>query len=220
MTAPMFMANHGITYGLDAAAGTVTALRYNRVSSTVVIPDSVEHDGETYLVTAIAAEAFARTNLTELTIGANVTDIGHEAFIENRLTAVSLPSSMTHIGDAAFGWNRLSDLDIPASVTVLGSDAFTYNPLTSVTLHDGLTDIGDWTFAHSRLTAVVIPASVRSIGAGAFKGSPLASVTFVGVAPSIFGAELPSFDDGVTVYYQAAGFTSPTWMRYAAVAYL
>ena len=213
------MAGNGITYGLDAATGTVTALRYNRVSSTIVIPNSVVHGDQTFLVTAIAADAFARAGLKVVTIGANVTDIGHEAFIDNRLTTVSLPNSLTHIGDAAFGWNQLSDLDIPASVTVLGGDAFTYNPLTSLTLHDGLTTIGDWTFAHSKLTAVVIPASVRSIGAGAFKGSPLASVTFVGAAPAIFGAELPSFDDGVTVYYQAAGFTSPTWMGYAAVAF-
>ncbi|WP_166789431.1 leucine-rich repeat domain-containing protein [Cryobacterium sp. TMS1-20-1] len=219
MTAPTFLAGNGITYGLGAAAGTLTALRYNRISSTVVIPDSVEHDGEIYLVTAIEAEAFARAGLTVLTIGANVTDIGHEAFFENRLTTVSLPNSLTHIGDAAFGWNRLSHLDIPASVTVLEGDAFTYNPLTSVTLHDGLTNIGDWTFAHTKLTAVAIPASVRSIGAGEFTGSPLASVTFVSAAPSIFGAELSSFDDGVTGYYQAAGFTSPTWRGYAAVAY-
>ena len=70
----------------------------------VVIPASVNHEGESYPVTRIGDRAFYECReLTSVTIPEGVTAIGKEAFYEcDRLTSVTIPGSMATIGEAAF----------------------------------------------------------------------------------------------------------------------
>ena len=70
----------------------------------VVIPASVNHEGESYPVTRIGDQAFYECyELTSVTIPEGVTAIGDQAFYECReLTSVIIPGSMATIGEAVF----------------------------------------------------------------------------------------------------------------------
>lgn len=70
----------------------------------VVIPASVNHEGESYPVTRIGDQAFYECReLTSVTIPEGVTAIGNEAFGHcYNLTSVIIPGSMATIGEAAF----------------------------------------------------------------------------------------------------------------------
>ena len=70
----------------------------------VVIPASVNHEGESYPVTRIGDQAFYECyNLTSVTIPEGVTAIGDGAFGHcYNLTSVIIPGSMATIGEAAF----------------------------------------------------------------------------------------------------------------------
>ena len=70
----------------------------------VVIPASVNHEGESYPVTRIGDQAFYECHeLTSVTIPEGVTAIGNEAFGRcYELTSVIIPGSIKTIGEAAF----------------------------------------------------------------------------------------------------------------------
>lgn len=162
-------------------------------SGNVVIPSSVEYNGNIY----------------------NVTSIGYVAFYDcSGLTSVTIPHSVTSIGDYAFsGCSRLSSITIPLSVTSIGESAFVNcSGLTSIMVEsdnkifdsrndcnaiihtssntlklgckntiipNSVTSIGDDAFyGCSALTSITIPQSVTSIGESAFgKCSSLTSFT-------------------------------------------
>ena len=70
----------------------------------VVIPASVDHEGESYPVTRIGDQAFYKCyELKSVTIPEGVTAIGNQAFGHcYNLTSVIIPGSMATIGEAAF----------------------------------------------------------------------------------------------------------------------
>jgi len=79
----------------------------------VVIPASVDHEGESYPVTRIGDQAFYECReLTSVTIPEGVTAIGNEAFGRcYELTSVIIPGSMKTIGEAAFqNCNKLNSI--------------------------------------------------------------------------------------------------------------
>ena len=89
----------------DETERTVSVKAVNeRISGSLVIPDTIEYDGRTYTVTSIAESAFAGCyNLTGVTIPPSVTSIEKGAFKGcTGLTSVTIPSSVTSIGDRAF----------------------------------------------------------------------------------------------------------------------
>ena len=86
----------GIYYTANRTMATVTykTTNYNTYSGDVAIPESVNHNGVTYTVTAIDAEAFrSSSGLTSVAIPSTVTEIGMMAFYEcDRLTRVDISS--------------------------------------------------------------------------------------------------------------------------------
>ena len=118
-------------------------------------------------VTSIGNEAFARNQLTSVTIPNSVTSIGNSAFYGNQLTSVTIPNSVTSIGDWVFAENRLTSVTIPNSVTSIGGSAFSRNQLTSITIPNSVTSIGGWAFSRNQLTSVTIGANA-AIGNDAF----------------------------------------------------
>jgi len=170
----------------DANIGAgATITDYVGSATTVVIPDEVVIDGDTYAVTTIGDSAFFSNGLTSVTIPDSVTTIELGAFADNSLTSVTIPDSVTTIGTNAFRLNALTSVTIPASVTTIGNGAFGQNELTSVDIADGVTTIGVSAFAVNQLTSVVIPASVTTIGAFAFQANDLASVDIPASVTSI-----------------------------------
>ena len=130
--------------------GTITITGYTGTNTVVTIPSTING----YPVTSIGAQAFSPafvglTNLTNVTIGTNVTSIGRFAFNDcMNLTNVTIPVSVTTIDTSAFaGCQNLLDVTIPNNLSNIGAQAF---------------------FACQSLTSVTIPSSVANIGTEAF----------------------------------------------------
>ena len=176
----------------------------NEYTGNVVIPESVDYEGNTYPVTSIGGSAFYNcSSLTSVTIPNSVTSIGSSAFYCcSGLISVTIPNSVTSIGGSAFSnCSSLTSVTIPNSVTSIGSSAFyCCNGLTSVTIPNSVTSIGDHAFSGcSGLTSVTIPNSVTSIGFQAFLNcSSLTSIVIPNSVTSI----------GVNAFYSCRGLTS------------
>ena len=150
---------------------------------SVVIPESVIYNGETYPVTGISDMAFSDcSDLTSVTIPESVTTIASGAFQEcSALTAITIPLSLTSISSGVFrNCSALTAITIPESVTSIGGGAFSgCSGLTSVTLPESVTKIEDSIFNRcSGLTSVTLPESVTTMGNAVFQYcSSLTSIT-------------------------------------------
>ena len=190
----------------------------NEYTGNIVIPRSVDYNGNTYPVTSIGSCAFYHCyGLTSVTIPNSVTTINDHAF-ENctGLTSVTIPNSVTSIGDSGFkNCTGLTSVTIPIHVTPIDTPTIPHNlasighsafsgctDLTSVTIPDNVTSIGDYAFSDcSGLTSVTIPNRVTSIGNYVFKGcSGLTSVTIPNSVTSI----------GSSAFSRCSGLTSVT----------
>ena len=137
----------------------------------IIIPSTVEYNGNTYTVTALNDYAFEFCDLTGLQLPNTITTIGNCAFYASHIPNFTIPSSVTSIGDGAFShFMDFSTLTIPESITSIADAAFGWcEELTSVSLPESVTDIGVAAFRHCyNLIEIDIPGSVTSIGDGAF----------------------------------------------------
>ena len=213
---------NGLWYELISKTKEATVIKYknNYYSGNIVIPESVEYNGTSYIVTSIGGSAFRDcSSLKSITIPSIVTRIGNSAFDWcSGLTSVHI-SDIAAWCEIAFdandsnpiyyahhlylGEEEITDLVIPNTVTTIGNYAF-YNcsGLTSVTIPNSVTSIGNNSFYNcSGLTSVTIPNSVTSIGRHAFRGcSGLTSVTIPNSVTSI----------GDGAFERCAGLTSVT----------
>ena len=113
-----------MTYDYLVGVGTATLTGSTVDKEEVTIDGTVEIDGVTYTVTAIAESAFKnnpnRGKMTKLRIAKNITTIGAYAFQScSNLKMVWLPTSITSIGEKAFdGCNGIthvsSSIESPA----------------------------------------------------------------------------------------------------------
>ena len=147
------------------------------------------------------------TNLTDISIGQNVSTIGKYAFygvpwepegdngviyIGNVLfkykgtmpanTSITVKDNTTQIHENAFlNCIGLTSITIPETVTTIGESAFSgCSSLTSITIPNSVTSIGGSAFRNcTSLTSLTIPNSVTSIGSNAFYGcNSLVSITW------------------------------------------
>ncbi len=136
---------------------TVTYSEQNSLTNyegrlSIIIPETVEWDNESYIVTGIGEEAFNNCW---------------------GLKAVSLPSTLESIGKLAFGYcTSLRSIAIPDEVTIIDDEAFTgCSALASATIGNSVETIGDYAFfGCTGLAAIRVPQSVKTIGENAFMG--------------------------------------------------
>jgi hypothetical protein len=112
--------NH-FTYAIEEQTRnrTVVITGYRGTDTEVNIPSTIRG----LPVTIIAESAFAKKNLTAVTIPDKVTIIGDIAFSSNSLTSIVIPRSVTFIGDGAFFGNQLTAITIGDNV-ILGSELY------------------------------------------------------------------------------------------------
>ena len=184
--------NNPIFYNLISKVKVATVTRVpSEYSGHIVIPESVEYNGDNYSVTGIGEHSFnGCSGLLSITIPNSVTSIGKGAFYGcSGLTSITIPNSVTSIGEAAFsGCTGLTSIAIPNSVTCIGEAAFSgCSSLTSVTIPNSVTSIGHYAFKDcSGLTSIAIPNSVTCIEEAAFsRCSSLTSVTIPNFVTSI-----------------------------------
>lgn len=199
-------------------------------SGNVVIPESVEYEGNTYNVTEIGNHAFSSCqNLTSVKFPNGITTIGEEAFYYCiKLNSIAIPKNVTSIRADAFskcsGLTSVHISDIAAwcninfSRTLVSYEKNWYhssNPLlyahhlflngkevTTLEIPDGVTSIPDYAFEGcSGLTSVTIPNSVIEIGNQAFWGcNGLTSITIPNLVTYI----------GDYTFYDCSSLTSIT----------
>ena len=181
----------GIYYTANRTMATVTykTTDYNTYSGDVVIPESVNHNGVTYTVTAIDAEAFrSSSGLTSVTVPSTVTEIGMMAFYEcDHLTRVDISSIEA--------WCKIS-FNYPECYSDDYSPLFS-NPLyyarhlflngvevTDLVIPNTIVTLNNYVFCNCEgLSSVTIPQSVRIINGNAFMDCK--RLANVDIAPSV-----------------------------------
>ena len=104
---------------------TVISCRGDVIS--VTIPETLIHNGVTYIVTAIGESAFSYCEqLKGVNLPNTITSIGGWAFFNCiSLLSINLPNSLTYIGNSAFECcHSLTNISIPHKVTLIGDNAF------------------------------------------------------------------------------------------------
>ena len=129
----------------------VTFDKKSDYTGIVSIPETVEHDGRSYKVTAIGKDAFKNCG---------------------NMIMVKIPNTVRSIGEGAFeNCSRLKLVDIPASVMHVQKRAFANCPgMTKVVFGKYLASVGDMAFEGCRFLAYVTFNSQVKVGARAFAG--------------------------------------------------
>lgn len=148
----------------------------NEYTGNIVIPKSVEYDGNTYPVTSIGESAFYNcSDLTSVTIPNSVTSIGSHAFDYCLdLTSVLISDIKTWCNIDFFDSSsnplyyahhlyldgeEITELIIPSSVTSIKKYAFYgCNSLTSINIPNSVIAIGTYAFSgcSSSLTSIMV----------------------------------------------------------------
>ncbi|MBQ8714852.1 MAG: leucine-rich repeat protein [Prevotella sp.] len=173
----------------------------NHYWGSIVIPESVEHNGVTYPVTKIGDLAFGDCpGLTDVTIPNSIEQIGSNAFQNcSKLASITIPSSVTSIsGNIFIGCTNLSSIIIDEGNTIYDSRdncnaiIYTYGNSLSygckdTTIPNSVTSIAYNAFSGcTNLVSIEIPNSVTSIGSNAFSGcTNLASIEIPNSVTSI-----------------------------------
>ena len=120
-------------------------------SEVIVIPDSVNIEGDVYAVNGFSGPVF-RDCTGELIVNCNinsVSDYDDSPFYNSKLSKVTIGDKVAKIGDYAFyGCSNLTSITIPESVTSIGSRAFSgCSSLYSVIIGSGVLSIGSNAFS-------------------------------------------------------------------------
>ena len=188
---------HILYYNIANGEAEVTFKSYNYpnygslIDSTLIIPDSIAYNNETYPVTSIGYQAFAYAEMQHVVIPNTVRTIGMWAFGPCQyLTEVVIPNSVTEIGQGAFGGcHNIVSVTLPDSITAIASQTFDADTsLVSIVIPDAVTTIGAGALSQCySLRSVTFGHSVNSIANGALShGKHLDSLIFLSdVAPWI-----------------------------------
>ncbi len=170
-------------YYLYPDTHTALAGMYIGEDTDVVIPSTVEYQGETYTVTAVSnfIGCFnTNSDITSVTIPNTVTTLGKLTFHDCKsLKRVNIPESITSWDNSIFeGCESLEELHIPAGVTTVpsleGCSSITNITVsasnTAFRMQDGcLVKLSDMTLVRS--VSGIIPSDVTIIGKYAFLGN-------------------------------------------------
>lgn len=189
----------------------------------LIIPGTVEYDGETYTVIGVGKRYdrpfYNCTKLTSVTIQEGVKVIGDQAFqsctkLKNvvlpnsleelnyafaeckNLQSITLSNSLTNLCEGLFwGCENLESIEIPNSVTTMGTSVFylCYN-LKSVKLPDGLTKIRESTFSSCYiLSSITFPNTLTTIGKESFQSCK--SLTSIVIPASVIDIDVDAFNN-------------------------
>lgn len=179
----------GITYTVlttDDNESTVELTAVEAVDGYFALPESITHNDRTYTITAIGAEAFLKTTITDLdlTAATRLQRIGTSAFADcKQLVNVIFPdranSSLTIIEPLAFlhckslASFNLEDTHIKVLETLFSKnekDEISFRKLTSLRLPQSLRTIKKYALQFLDILEIEIPSGVTTIEERAIEG--------------------------------------------------
>ena len=157
---------------------TVEVTSGGEYSGEIVIPPTVQYNGETYSVTSIGNEAFAGcSELTSITIPSTVTSIGKHYFWQkvSSNSRVGVPSNNPFLGCSSLAsiivesGNTVYDSRDNCNAIIITNTNKLIAGCQNTVIPNTLTSIESLAFVNcSGLTSVTIPSSVTSIADDAF----------------------------------------------------
>lgn len=187
-------------------------------TGTLIIPSTVNHNGNNYSVTSIGENAFNLCyELTSVEIPNSVTTIGSYAFWGCMgISSITIGNSINYIGGHAFyGCQELSSMNFTGTLTDWCEITFVddqSNPLsycyhlfinnteiTNLVIPDSITEIKPYTFHGCRgLTSVTINDNVTSIGTMAFSNCINITSLNLGISLTTIGQSAFTYCIGLT----------------------
>lgn len=121
----------GVTYSIKKSdkCATITKCDNNSVPENLVVPSTVEYDGEQYPVTAVDGYSFWYvSNLKSVVFSESLEKIAASSFYGcDALSSVTFPSTLKTIESKSFSYcGGITEVFIPASVENFASGAFFY----------------------------------------------------------------------------------------------
>lgn len=194
----------GLYYDLNSEKLTAEVVINDQAEGDIVIPESVEYQGNEYQVirigdcafsycsglysvklpgsiTSIGLEGFSYcTELESIEMSANITEISEAAFWGcSSLKSVELPDNIEYLGESVFeDCKAMTSIKLPSNLNTIGVRAFWgCSSLDNVELPKNLTEIYEYAFWGCRsLKSITFPASLKSIGCVSFVGCDMLGV--------------------------------------------
>lgn len=170
----------GIEYELVGGEAKVKPLeRFNQdgerltYGGNVVIPEKVNYEGKTYVVTTIGEKSFLRCPyLKSVTLPSSIVTLEYLAFYESPIREITLPDGLVTLGEGCLGGTLIQKIHIPESVTTVGEEVFLRCAnLSEVNIPKNWTSLPKNCFNQcTSLTELVIPDNIKSIGVFCFYG--------------------------------------------------
>ena len=133
-------------------ASEATVYRWNEVTSTVTIPETIEYNGHTYPVTRVGLGqgiTVEPSEVTKVIISKNVKVISKSAFtLCDNLTSVSLAEGVETIEGSAFSMTGLTTIIFPSSMKKVEKSAFFgCGELAAVSINSEIEELEDGAFS-------------------------------------------------------------------------
>lgn len=192
----------GVEYKCEVIVSKMNYVRISpiakpeQLSGAITIPSTVKYDGDNFIVTQVAKEAFKDyANLSSVTLPSTLSVIEDGAFQGCiSLQTINTPQPLSTIGKNAFdGCVSLEYFDLEASLSTLGTGCFRNctklsgikfpssfseipneafygcTSLENIALPATIMQIGDRAFAYCKgVSRIIMDRSVQNIGDGAF----------------------------------------------------
>lgn len=111
--------------------------RWIKAAESIVVPATIEVDGETYVVKSIGRSAFSYfNNLKSITLPEGLWRIAGDAFHDCSLESISIPNSVIDIGSYAFrNCKKLKLIVIGDGIRRIGHEAFAETDVSDIYIH-------------------------------------------------------------------------------------
>ena len=171
-----FIDNNGYTY-LKSSLGEVALSGRVPVADSVVVRSYIrDYNGEQYVVSSIADQAFKGSSIRSFDSSNSfkLRTIGTESFANcSQLTHVAMNEGLIVIGNKAFSeCEALASIKVPSTVQTIPYKAFYQcKSLSDVNLVMGVANISTYAFGYcTGLTSITLPRSLRMVENKAFEG--------------------------------------------------
>ncbi len=151
-----------------------------KYEGTVIIPSTVIHEGEEYIVNKIADNAFRGCeDMTSITIPNSVKSIGQFAFSECfSLKSLIIPEGVESIGFEAFSdCSGIVNLTLPQSLKTIDYAAFARLSIETVVIPNGISILNGTFYGCVNLTSVIVPYNVKGLDAAFYGCKKLTNIT-------------------------------------------